>query len=39
VCSGLTLAQMHIQSLRVADWKHVSTALDKHTPVVFAFGP
>lgn len=39
VCSGLTLAQMHIQSLRVADWKHVKTALDKHTPVVFAFGP
>lgn len=38
VCSGLTLAQMHIQSLRVADWKQVSTALDKHTPVVFAFG-
>lgn len=39
VCSGLTLAKMHIRSLRVADWKHVSTALDKHTPVVFAFGP
>ena len=39
VCSGLTLAQMHIQSLRVADWKHASTTLDKHTPVVFAFGP
>lgn len=39
VCSGLTLEQMHIQSLRVADWKHVSTVLDKHTPVVFAFGP
>jgi len=39
VCSGLTLAQMHIQSLRVADWKHMRTTLDKHTPVVFAFGP
>jgi 16S rRNA (cytidine1402-2'-O)-methyltransferase len=39
VCSGLTLAQMHIQSLRVADWKRVSPLLDKHTPVVFAFGP
>ena len=39
VCSGLTLAQMHIQSLRVADWKRTSPALDKHTPVVFAFGP
>jgi len=39
VCSGLTLAQMQIQSLRVADWRHVRTTLDKHTPVVFAFGP
>jgi len=39
VCSGLTLAQMHIHSLRVADWRHVRTTLDKHTPVVFAFGP
>lgn len=39
VCSGLTLPQMHIQSLRVADWKRLETALDKHTPVVFAFGP
>jgi len=39
VCSGLTLAQMHIQSLRVADWKRASPVLDKHTPVVFAFGP
>ena len=39
VCSGLTLAQMHIQSLRVADWKRANTELDKHTPVVFAFGP
>lgn len=39
VCSGLMLAKMHIQSLRVADWKRASTELDKHTPVVFAFGP
>jgi 16S rRNA (cytidine1402-2'-O)-methyltransferase len=39
VCSGLTLAQMHIHSLRVADWRQVRTTLDKHTPVVFAFGP
>lgn len=39
VCSGLTLPQMHIQSLRVADWKHLQPTLDKHTPVVFAFGP
>ena len=39
VCSGLTLAQMHIQSLRVADWKRARPVLDKHTPVVFAFGP
>jgi len=39
VCSGLTLAQMHIHSLRVADWRHERTTLDKHTPVVFAFGP
>jgi 16S rRNA (cytidine1402-2'-O)-methyltransferase len=39
VCSGLTLAQMHIHSLRVTDWRQVRTTLDKHTPVVFAFGP
>lgn len=39
VCSGLTLPHMQIQSLRVADWKRLQTALDKHTPVVFAFGP
>lgn len=39
VCSGLTLSQMQIQSLRVADWKRTNSALDKHTPVVFAFGP
>ena len=39
VCSGLTLAQMHIHSLRVTDWRQVRTKLDKHTPVVFAFGP
>jgi len=39
VCSGLTLPQMHIQSLRVADWKRLNTTLDKHTLVVFAFGP
>ena len=39
VCSGLTLAQMRIQSLRVADWKRTNSALDKHTPVVFALGP
>jgi 16S rRNA (cytidine1402-2'-O)-methyltransferase len=39
VCSGLTLQQMQIQSLRVADWKRLQTTLDKHTPVVFAIGP
>jgi 16S rRNA (cytidine1402-2'-O)-methyltransferase len=39
VCSGLTLPQMQIQSLRVADWKRLQTTLDKHTPAVFAFGP
>jgi len=39
VCSGLTLPQMQIQSLRVADWKQRKPTLDKHTPVVFAFGP
>jgi 16S rRNA (cytidine1402-2'-O)-methyltransferase len=39
VCSGLTLPQMQIQSLRVADWKRLNPSLDKHTPVVFAFGP
>ena len=39
VCSGLTLPQMHIQSLRVSDWKRLNPNLDKHIPVVFAFGP
>ena len=39
VCSGLTLPQMQIQSLRVADWKRLNPSLDKNTPVVFAFGP
>ena len=39
ICSGLTLPQMQIQSLRVADWKRLKPSLDKHTPVVFAFGP
>ena len=39
VCSGLTLPQMQIQSLRVADWKRLNPSLEKHTPVVFAFGP
>ena len=39
ICSGLTLPQMQIQSLRVADWKRLNPSLDKHTPVVFAFGP
>lgn len=39
VCSGLTLPHMHIQSLRVSDWKRLHPNLDKHTPVVFAFGP
>ena len=39
ICSGLTLPQMQIQSLRVADWKRLNLSLDKHTPVVFAFGP
>ena len=39
VCSGLTLPQMQIQRLRVADWTRLQTTLDKHTPVVFAFGP
>jgi len=39
VCSGLTLPQMQIQSLRVADWKRLSPSLEKSTPVVFAFGP
>ena len=39
VCSGLTLPQMQIQSLRVADWKRLNPNPDKNTPVVFAFGP
>ena len=38
VCSGLSLPQMQIQSLRVVDWKRLNPSLDKHTPVVFAFG-
>lgn len=39
LCSNLSLADMRVQSLRVADWKKKGQAPDKHSPVVFAFGP
>ena len=38
VCSHLSLPQMHIQSMRVAQWKRQPAAPDKNTPAVFAFG-
>ena len=39
LCSNLSLADMQVQSLRVADWKKKGQVPDKHSPVVFAFGP
>lgn len=39
LCSNLSLADMQVQSLRVADWKKKGLVPDKHSPVVFAFGP
>ncbi len=39
VCSHLSLPQMQIQSMRVAQWKRHPKAPDKNTPAVFAFGP
>lgn len=39
VCSHLSLPEMHIQSMRVAQWKRHPQAPDKNTPAVFAFGP
>lgn len=39
VCSHLSLPEMHIQSMRVAQWKRHPQAPDKTTPAVFAFGP
>ena len=39
LCSNLSLANAQVQSLRVADWKKKGQLPDKHTPVVFAFGP
>jgi 16S rRNA (cytidine1402-2'-O)-methyltransferase len=39
LCSNLSLADMKVQSLRVADWKKKGLVPDKHSPVVFAFGP
>ncbi|MSQ64883.1 MAG: ribosomal RNA small subunit methyltransferase I [Limnohabitans sp.] len=39
LCSNLSLADMLVQSLRVADWKKKGLTPDKHSPVVFAFGP
>jgi 16S rRNA (cytidine1402-2'-O)-methyltransferase len=37
--SNLSLPQMQTVSKRVADWRKNPGELDKHTPVVFAFGP
>jgi len=39
LCSNLSLTDMKVQSLRVADWKKKGLVPDKHSPVVFAFGP
>ena len=39
LCSNLSLVDMQVQSLRVADWKKKGLVPDKHSPVVFAFGP
>jgi len=39
LCSNLSLADMQVQSLRVADWKKKGQVPDKQSPVVFAFGP
>jgi 16S rRNA (cytidine1402-2'-O)-methyltransferase len=39
LCSNLSLSDMQVQSLRVADWKKKGLVPDKHSPVVFAFGP
>ena len=41
LCSNLSLADAQIRSLKVADWKkqEKNPAPDKHSPVVFAFGP
>ena len=39
LCSNLSLPDAQIQSLRVAEWKKKGHVPDKHTPVVFAFGP
>jgi 16S rRNA (cytidine1402-2'-O)-methyltransferase len=37
--SNLSLPEMQTVSKRVADWRKAPGELDKHTPVVFAFGP
>lgn len=39
LCSNLSLANAQVQSLRVSDWKKKGHVPDKHSPVVFAFGP
>jgi 16S rRNA (cytidine1402-2'-O)-methyltransferase len=38
ICSGLTLASAQCHSHTVKQWRQQSSALDKHTPAVFAIG-
>jgi 16S rRNA (cytidine1402-2'-O)-methyltransferase len=38
ICSGLTLASAQCHSHWVKQWRQQSSALDKHTPAVFAIG-
>ncbi len=39
LAADVSLAKMKIHSLKVADWKKKGQVPDKHSPVVFAFGP
>jgi len=38
ICSGLTLASAQCHSHTVKQWRQQRSALDKHTPAVFAIG-
>ena len=39
LAADLSLENMQIHSLKVSDWKQKGLVPDKHSPVVFAFGP
>jgi 16S rRNA (cytidine1402-2'-O)-methyltransferase len=39
LAADLSLDNMKIHSLKVSDWKQKGLVPDKHSPVVFAFGP